>query len=271
MIFGFSGKEEAMKKTYKTSISNVYPDRIIVRGYRVSELIGKRSFGDIVYLLATGDLPAKNEGKMVDAILVACAEHSINAPSIHAARTVASCGVPVQEAISVGVSAIGENHGGAGEACARILQNAVLENSKTSIDKLAADLVADYCEKKERFPGFGHRLHRSVDPRAGKLLNLAKEWEITGKHIALVEAIEIELEKATGRQLPLNVDGALAAIISDMGINWRCGKTIFIIARSAGLAAHVVEEMEKGKPLAFAEKRDIEYLGPKERGLEKKV
>lgn len=256
-----------MNKTYKTSISTVHPDRVIVRGYWVSKMLGKRSFGDMVYLLMTGELPSKDEGKMIDAMLVACAEHSINAPSVHAARTVASCGVPVQEAISVGISAIGENHGGAGEACAKILQNAVHENPATSADELAEKLVADARKKKIRFPGFGHRFHTSADPRAIKLLALAEEWGLSGKHIAIAKAITDELEKATGHKLPMNVDGALASIISDMGIDWRFGKSIFIIARSAGLAAHVHEEMTTGKPLAFAGKGEIEYLGPEERKL----
>ena len=256
-----------MCKTYKTSISNVYPDRIVVRGYSLVEMIGKRSFGDMLYLLMTGDLPQKKEGHMLEAMLVACAEHSINAPSVHAARTVASCGVPAQEAISVGISAIGENHGGSGEACARILQAAIQGNPGMHIGEIARMLVADTRHKGVRFPGFGHRFHTPVDPRAVKLLALAHEWQLAGSHIALAKAIALELEKATGRKLPMNVDGALAAIISDIGIDWRFGKSIFIIARSSGLAAHVYEEMITGKPLAFVGKGQIEYLGPAEREL----
>ncbi|RLD05906.1 MAG: citryl-CoA lyase [Chloroflexi bacterium] len=259
-----------MSKTYKTSISTVSPDRVLVRGYCVSEMLGERNFGDMVYLLMTSELPKKNEGNMIDAMLVACAEHSINAPSIHTARTVASCGVPVQEAISAGISAIGENHGGAGEACAEILQNAIKENPETPSDELAAELVADARQKGIRFPGFGHRFHTPVDPRAVKLLELADEWGLSGAHISLAKEITAELQKATGRQLPMNVDGALAAIISDMGIDWRFGKSIFIIARTAGLAAHVHEEIATGKPLAFAGKGEIDYQGPQERPLAEK-
>ena len=205
-----------MSKPLRTSISTIYPDRVLVRGYRASDLAGERSFGDVVYLLMTGELPAQHEGRMIEAMLVACAEHSINAPSVHTARTVASCGVPVQEAMAAGISAIGEHHGGAGEACGKILQTAVRENPDTAPQKLAAQLVAEAKQAGRRFPGFGHRFHTPVDPRAVTLLALAGEWGISGPHIALARAITDELVKTTGRQLPMNVDGALAAIISDM-------------------------------------------------------
>ncbi len=259
-----------MTKPLQTSISTVSPDSVIVSGYRVSEMMGERTFGDMVYLLITGELPNHYEGQMIEAMLVACAEHSINAPSVHTARTVASCGVPVQEAIAAGISAVGEYHGGAGESCARILQTAIRENPHTDPQEIAAQLVAETRKAGKRFPGFGHRFHTPVDPRAVKLLDLADKWELSSSHIALARAITEALKKSTGRTLPMNVDGALAAILSDMGVDWRFGKSIFIIARTAGLAAHVYEEATTGKPLGFAGKSPIDYCGPQERSLQEK-
>ncbi len=256
-----------MSETVTTSISQVFPDSILVKGYDLAAMIGRYRFGDVVYLLMTGDLPAGREGEMMEAMLVASAEHSINAPSVHAARTVAGCGVPMQSAMAAGVSAIGDYHGGAGEACARILQDALQQHPHEDIAALAESLVADFRQRKARLPGFGHRFHTPADPRSQRLLALADAWEISGPHVALARAIERALERSLGRPLPMNVDGAMAAILSDMGVAWRFNKAVFIIARTAGLAAHVHEEMTTGRPLAFAGKRTIRYTGPAKRPL----
>lgn len=256
-----------MSETRSTSISTISATQIVVRGYDLSELIGKRSFGDLLYLLLAGDLPRQYEGQMIEAILVACAEHSLNAPSVQASRIVASCGVPVQTAIAAGIQAIGEYHGGAGEACAKILQTACLGKPGAAPAELAAQLVAEAHQTGMRFPGFGHRFHTPVDPRAERLLALADQWGLRGEHIALAEQVTRELKRTTGRDLPLNVDGALAAILSDLGLDWRVCKSIFVIARTAGLAAHVHEELTTGKPLQFAGKHSIHYTGPAERPL----
>ncbi|MCP4167735.1 MAG: citryl-CoA lyase [Chloroflexi bacterium] len=256
-----------MSNSVSTAISRVDPEQVLVRGYNLADLIGRYSFGDVVYLLLAGDLPSRSEGKMIEAILVACAEHSIDAPSIHVARTVASCGVPTQQAISAGIGAIGDYHGGAGEACAKLLQEAVHERRETPPTEVATDIIAGYRRSGRRLPGFGHRFHTPVDPRARKLLQLSDRWHISAPHVALARAIEDTLRTDTGRALPLNVDGALAAIMSDMGLDWRLGKSLFIIARSAGLSAHVHEELLVGKPLKFAGRSEIEYIGPPERSL----
>lgn len=250
-----------------TSISTISPDQVLVRGYNLCEMVGKYSFGDILYLLMSGELPRKHEGLMIEAILVACSEHSLNAPSTQTSRIVAGCGVPVQTAIAAGINAIGEYHGGAGEACAKILQDAVSGNMDASPSDLAARLVSVMEQSETRFPGFGHRFHTPFDPRAERLLALANQWGFRGSHTVLALAITSELKRVTGRDLPLNVDGALAAILSDMGLDWRFSKSVYIVARTAGLAAHVHEEMTTGKPLQFAGKHTIEYIGPAERPL----
>ena len=248
----------------RSAISQLYPDRILVRGYDLVELVGTHTFGDVVYLLMSGELPGGQEGRLVEAILVSCAEHSINAPSTHAARTVANCGVPVQSAIAAGVSAVGEYHGGAGEACARMLQEAIRARPGTPPEVLAGEIVADFRRGGQRVPGFGHRFH-DPDPRAVRLLSLADEWGISGQHVALARAMVGALRAATGRSLPMNVDGALGALISDMGIDWRYGKALFLLGRTAGLAAHVHEEMTTGRPFKFFGPVEVEYVGPPER------
>jgi citrate synthase len=248
----------------KTAISQIEPDRILVRGHSVVDLAANCSFGETLYLLLRGELPAGQEGRLIEAMLVIMSEHSINAPSTHAARTVASCGTPLQTAMAAGISAIGEHHGGAGEACARILQEGlagVTDPTAERLAQVAAQIVAEARSRGERLPGFGHRFH-DPDPRAVYMLHLAEELGIAGKHTALAQSLVTALQQGAGRSLPLNVDGALAALISDMGFDWRLGKGFFIIARTAGLLAHVHEEMTTGKPLQFAPKATIDYIGP---------
>ncbi len=250
----------------KTAISQILPGKILIRGYNLAEFIGRRSFGDIVYLLFTGELPQEREGEMIEAILVSSADHGLTPPSTHTARAVANVGNPFQAAMAAGILAIGEHHGGAGEACAYLLQESVRAYPDDLPDALATRVVAEARAQKRRLPGFGHRFH-NPDPRAEQLLALANELGISGKHVALAQAIAKELERTTGRALPLNVDGAIAAILSDMGLDWRYGKALFIIGRAAGMAAHVYEEMATGTPFKFIAPLDVEYVGVKEREL----
>lgn len=252
----------------KTAISQVYPDRILVRGYNLVDVAEARSFGDVVYLLLRGELPPGQEGRLIEVMLSMMVEHSINAPSIHAARTVAACGSPVQSAMAAGVSAIGDYHGGAGEACARLLQQVlVAAPADADLDALAVRMVDEARQAGRRLPGFGHRFH-NPDPRAVRLLALAEAWEIAGRHTALALALVAALQERMGRSLPLNIDGALAALISDMGFDWRLGKGFFIIARTAGLLAHVHEEMTTGKPFGFPPRAKVAYVGVGEREME---
>lgn len=252
--------------TVQTKLAELHADRILVHGYSLVEMGGRCSFGDTIYLLLTGELPSGREGDLLEAMLVMTAVHGINSPSTHTARAVANCGVPLQTAVAAGISAIGDKHGGAGEACARLLQEAVAAHPDLPTNELAQQIVAASRAQKQRLPGFGHRFH-DPDPRAQRLLALAEEWGISGRFTALAQAIVAALQAATGRSLPLNVDGALAALISDMGLDWRNGKTIFILGRAAGLVAHVQEELATGKPFQFINNVDAAYVGEAERPL----
>ena len=251
-----------MSPTRKTGISHAHPDRIEVRGYNILELASELSFGEMVYLLLQGELPTPNQGRLIEAMLVIMAEHSINAPSTHAARTVASCGSPLQTAVAAGISAIGEHHGGAGEACARMLQETV-RNAPQPFDanREAARIVDEAQSAGRRIPGYGHRIH-DPDPRAVYLLDLARTLDLADLHVELAEAIARTLQARTGRSLPLNVDGALAALASDLAFDPLMAKGLFMLARTAGLLAHTQEEYAQGKPMQFAGIAAVEYVGP---------
>lgn len=266
----------------KTRISKATPDRILVAGYNLVDLVGRTSFGEMVYLLMTGSLPKGHEGDLVEAMLVCCAEHSITSPSTHVARAVANCGTNLQSAVAAGISALGENHGGAGEALARAMQEvgagftpapgtdarpnpgAGARPAPTETAVLARAVIESFRQKGLRVPGIGHRLH-NPDPRSVRLFELAAEWGLAGQYSRLGMEIARQVSAEAGRVLPLNVDGALACLLSDIGVHWHYAKAVFIIARSAGLSAHVVEEMETGIPFKFIPPQEVEYSGPPER------
>ena len=132
---------------------------------------------------------------------------------------------------------IGDTHGGAIEQAAKIMQEWIVQNDGKSADEIAGLLMAWLKETKKRMPGFGHRLHK-IDPRTAKLFEIAARHGYSGKHIELCKALEKTLEQKLGKALPINVDGAIAAVISDMGFDWRLGKGFFIISRVPGLLAH---------------------------------
>ncbi|MFQ6016471.1 MAG: citryl-CoA lyase, partial [Anaerolineae bacterium] len=253
------------EKSWRTAISQVKPNEIRVRGYELTELVGTKSFGDIVYLLFSGDLPSGKEGQMIEAILVACCEHSLVAPSVAAARYAASGGVPLQAAVASGIIALGDYHGGAIEGCARMMQDA-LGNEEEDLETAARRLVQEKRAKGERLLGYGHPLHRQ-DPRVPRLFGLAEEYGLAGRYIRFSQAIEEALRQETGKNIPMNVDGAIAAIMLEMGIDWRLGKGFFLISRAAGLTAHVYEQLTKERPFKEIDYRDIDYQGPPSRPL----
>lgn len=260
--------KKSRKSPLRTRISCVQPGKILIRGYDLIEMIGKKNFGDVIYLIFTGDFPKGNEGKMVEAILVSSCEHGLATPSTNAARSVASGGVPLQAAVAAGIICLGDFHGGAIEQCAKMLQKAVTETDRDGFDETAARLVSEYRSVKKRIPGYGHGIHAPEDPRKLKLYQYATELNVAGNHIRLSVAIESQLKTLTGKDLPINVDGAIAAIISDLGIHWSFGKGFFLISRAAGLTAHVQEEQSLEVPMRRVYTWDeVEYQGHPEREL----
>ena len=254
--------------TWKSKITKVEPNHLVTRGYRQEDLIGNISYPHVVYLLLKGELPSEEHGKMIDAILTACIDHGVTPPSSIAARTVASGGVPLPTAVAAGVLSIGDAHGGAIEKGAKFLQDGIvrMKNERKSIAEMGKILVKEARENHKRILGFGHRVH-TADPRTKRLFTLADELKISGDHIALSKVIETELESSAGRKLPINVDGAIAAITSDMGFDYRLGKAFFLLGRVAGLTAHVYEEQTREKPMRKMFSVDCEYDGVEEKDL----
>lgn len=249
------------ESTWQTTITKTGAGELRVRGYEITEMIRGLSFAQTVFLILKGELPTKAEARMMEGLLVSSIDHGITPPSNLAARTVLSGGNPLNAAVAAGILTIGDSHGGAIEQCAKILQEAVVRGES------AAHVVGRMRGDGKRIPGFGHRLHER-DPRTTALLDLATECGFAGPHIRLATDLMVEIERhAGGRKLPLNVDGAIAAVISEMGFDWRLGKGFFIIARTPGLVAHVFEEWTTQKPMRKLGPLGGEYAGPADRDL----
>lgn len=245
-------------KKRKTAISQIEPGKIRIRGYDIAELMGHKSFAEVTYLILRGELPSSAEARMMDAILASSIDHGVTPPSSLAARTVISGGNPLNAAVAGGILTIGDIHGGAIEQCARILQEWASRTGNP--EELAGQLLDHLSERGMRMPGYGHRLHRT-DPRTVRLFQMSEELDFLGRHQELARAIEKEFDRRS-KSLPINVDGAIGAIISDMGFDWRLGKGFFVISRSVGLVAHAYEELTRERPLRPLGFSDYEYDGP---------
>ncbi|PKK84743.1 MAG: citryl-CoA lyase [candidate division Zixibacteria bacterium HGW-Zixibacteria-1] len=249
---------------WKTAITNIGPGKIKVRGYDITQIMDKLSFAEAVFLILKGELPNKAEAEMMRAILVSSIDHGCSPPSVLGTRTILSGGNSLNAAIAGGVLVIGDSHGGAIENAARIMQEWAAKEGDV---KTLADQLVDWSrEQKFRMPGFGHRLH-NIDPRTLKLFEIAAKQKFSGRHIELCKAIEKSLAEKLGKPLPINVDGAIAAVISDMGFDWRLGKGFFIISRVPGLLAHAYEEMTREKPMRQLGNRNFVYDGPPDREI----
>ncbi len=253
---------------WKTAITKIKPNEVRLRGYRIEELMGEVSFGQAVYLALKGELPSENAGKMLDAILVSSIDHGATPPSALAAMTVASTGSGLNASVAAGILAISRFHGGAIEDGMAILLQADDKMRAREISAAVAckELVAEYREMRRRISGFGHRLH-TADPRSARLFDLAKDLEIGDHFIEIAKTVESELEKQSGKKLPINVDGAIAAVLCQLDFAPKLANAFFMIARLPGLVAHVHEEQTRHKPMRSIHPKDHEYDGPEDRTL----
>ena len=242
-----------MSQKYRSAITTHKDEKVYVRGKNIIDLSSKVSFGAAIYLILKGELSDEKTEKMFSAMLTISIDHGVNPSSVVAARNIYSAGSPVQAAVAGGVLAFGEYHGGAIEAA--------MENFYGFADKSAAEVIDDFKSRDIRLAGFGHKLYKGDDPRTVKLIEIAKETGFDGKYVKFAQGITEEFHKR-GKDLPLNIDGIIAAILCEMGFDAKVGKGIFIIARVPGLVAHVVEEATREKPVRRLEDDEVEYDGP---------
>ncbi len=257
-----------VEETWKTGITKVEPNKLLLRGYRIDELMGRITFVEAVFLTIKGELPSEKEAKMVDAILVSSVDHGVTPPSCLTARTIASSGAPLNAALAGGVLSISRHHGGAIEDSMNMIQEAV--RRKKEMDKkpeeMANLLLQEFKKRSKRLPGFGHRVH-TKDPRAIRLFEIATELGIASEYVEMTKAIEDAIEQTSGKKLPTNVDGAIATLLCEMGFPSELANAFFIMARIPGLVAHIHEEVTRMKPMRYINSRSHEYDGRSERKI----
>ena len=251
---------------WRTGITQSDATDIWVAGYDIGSLMKRLTFAEMIFLLHLGRIPTQQEGKLLDAILIAEADHGPGSPSAATARLACSGNRgSVSSAIAAGVLAIGDQHGGAGMACMETIAAgvALAASEGITIEEAAGRIVDDSRSRKERIPGMGHRVH-SHDPRKDVLFGMAREYGLAKDGVAFMLALEAEVA-AKVKPLPINIDGVLAAVLYDLGFPPVFGRLCFIIGRVAGLSAEVAEELAREKAMRI--RIPVIYDGPPPREL----
>ena len=233
-----------------SAISTSTPEAITVRGKDlVGELIGQVDFTAYFWFLVTGAWPTEIQRFFADAVLVAIAEHGL-VPSVVAARmTYAAAPEAFQGAVAAGLLGCGSVVLGSAEAAGRFLNELVIAADEHGQEGAARDAVLALKASRKAVPGFGHPLHAEGDPRGNLLLKLAEEKGVAGDHVRMLYAVREVLPETLGRPLPINVNGAIPAVMLDVGFPLAALKGISLLARTASIIGHLQEESER--PIGF--------------------
>lgn len=264
-----------VEKWWSTAITETLPGEVRYRGYPVEEVIGRLSFVETTWLLLRGERPEPRAARLLEAALVAAVDHGPLSPSCAVARMAISCGVGVNGALGSAINLLGDSHGGAGEQCLAMLAriDEELGRSGGGGDGLSP-IVQAALGAGARVPGYGKHLH-PIDPRAAALCDLLdrgrRDGVVAGRFLDIAREIERQLERRKGRRIPLNIDGALAVTLGELGFSPPLARGLFIVARSVGLLAHIAEEQQSGRvnkgPLPPG--LHFRYTGPAPRKLER--
>jgi citrate synthase len=222
------------------------------------DLMGRLTFTEYFHLLVTGREATDDERFFLDVLLVSIAEHGLMPTAVSARMTLAADPGSLQGAVAAGILGAGPVVLGTAGACATLLDEAHRSGREP------AELVRELLEAGERVPGFGHPLHRPVDPRAERILELADERAVSGPHVSLARAFRDAVAELRGEPLPMNVAMPIAAVLLDLGYPAHVVQAVPILARTAGLLAHLAEERENplGLRLAAAAEQAVEYEPP---------
>lgn len=249
MSSAIDAKQQA-SNWWSTNIIQMSPGHIQFHGYPIQELIGQLSFTSMIWLMLRGSPPTIEQEKLFNAALMAGVDHGPQAPSIAIARMAATCGVGINNAMASAANVLGDVHGGAGEQCLELFQ-AIQASTETglNIDTATEQLVREFfANEKKYIPGFGHRFH-PVDPRSAPLLHLLKMAEqdhaVTGQFSLIAKAVERTIFKLKNRHIPINIEGATAAIYGALGFPAPLCRGLFVLSRSVGILAHAWEQQQE--------------------------
>ncbi|TDV19294.1 citryl-CoA lyase [Paraburkholderia caballeronis] len=257
----------------RTSISTSNAQTIVVRGKDLArELIGQISFTDYFYLLVTGSTPTPAVTAVLDATLVAIAEHGL-VPSVQASRmTFAAAPDALQGAVAAGILGCGSVILGASEASGKLLDDVRRHaaDGNGDLSEAAFAVVTRYRAERRAVPGYGHPLHKARDPRVGALFAVAERHGADMTYVRIAEAIEAVLPDIYGKPLMLNVSAAIPAVLLGVGFPLGALKGVPILARTAGLIGHLTEELSRsiGFALSYQATRDVVYDGDAPAGFE---
>jgi citrate synthase len=250
---------------HSSAISASNESTIVVRGRNLAqELIGRISFTDHFWLLLTGVMPTAAQRRILDATLVAIAEHGL-VPSVQASRmTLAAAPEALQGAVAAGILGCGSVVLGSSEAAGQFYAAIAAKIGAGAAAKDAAKtVILDYRGARRPIPGYGHPQHKDLDPRVGSLFQVAADAGTAGMHIDIARQVEHLLPDLIGKPLKLNVSGAIPAVLLDAGYPLGALKGVPILARTAGLIAHLLEEQVRpiGFVLSHAGAAAIDYDG----------
>jgi citrate synthase len=239
-----------------TRISQAYPDRVEVRGRDLTgDLMGRVTFTEYFHLLLTGEEPTEEQRNFLDLLLVAIAEHGMMPTNVAARMTLAADPGSLQGAVAAGILGAGPVVLGTSEECARLLEEA------RASGQAPLEIAQEIHAAGGKVPGFGHPVHKPVDPRAERILELADAHGVSGPHVALAGGLRDAVAETWDKPLPMNVSMPIAAVMLDLGFPSSAVKAVPILARTAGLLAHLAEEQEQplGFRMARAAEEAIEY------------
>jgi citrate synthase len=247
-------------------ISQAYPDRVEVRGCDLTgDLMGRLSFTEYFHLLLTGREPTEDERFFLDLLLVAIAEHGMMPSNVAARMTLAADPGSLHGAVAAGILGCGPVILGTSESCARLLEDAQERvSSGETPEAVARDVARAIRSAGGKVPGFGHPVHRPLDPRAERILELADARGVSGRHVLLAHRLRDAVAEAWGKPLTMNVAMPIAAVMLDLGFLSSAVKAVPILARTAGLLAHLAEEQQQPLGFLMAGKAEeaIEYERP---------
>lgn len=265
--------DDPVAQWWRTSISDVKPNSIRLRGYRVEDLIGRIGYIDMFWLLVRGELPERPQVALLEAAMLGAVDHGPHAPSIAIARMAATCGVAMNSVIAEGVGVLGDVHGGAISQSMELLEELVDEDVQT--DDLSA-LGRLVLERSRRYggyvPGYGHRFH-TRDPRSPRLLALADEavsdGVIEGRYVRMAAKVEEAIGLAKGKTIPMNIDAAAGAVYLELGFEPAMGRALLVLSRSLGIIAHAWEQMSRTERIKgpVPKSSKYQYEGPPPRDL----
>jgi len=265
---------DACSEWWDTSIIDIHPGQIDIRGYPVEQLIGNVRFPEIIWLMLRGELPTREQSDLLEAALVPGVDHGPHAPSIAVACMAVSCGLPVNGAMASAINVLDDVHGGAGQQCMELYREIDAEaGAEGDLAAAATRVIERHRAAGEKIvPGFGHRFH-PVDPRCAPLFALVAKAEakgtVSGRWAAIGRAVEQAISSIKGKHIPMNIDGITAVVFCELGFEPELGRGLFILSRAVGILAHAWEQKQRGRRMMGPMPREIpfRYSGPARRDV----